>query len=109
MPFEKGRTGNPGGRPSQARAELADLLDTRYTKAKRVQTLDRLIALQKSDDERVALDAIKLLMAYTYGKPVERKEIGGMDGDALRIEVAYVDPAPPTSEPSHDPEPPGAV
>ena len=87
MPFVKGQSGNPGGKPGAARQEINALLDARFTHAKRVKVIDKLIAdaIEGQHDARV------LLLAYTYGKPIERKEITGADGEPLK---AYVQVTP---------------
>ena len=83
--FKPGQSGNPGGRKSK-RTELETLLDKRFTLARRQQVIDRLI------DDAVAgeMESIKLLLAYAYGKPVERKEISGPDGASIDISVTEV-------------------
>jgi hypothetical protein len=40
--------------------------------------------------ERGDLEAGKLLMAYTYGKPTERHEHSGSEGEPLEIIVKHV-------------------
>lgn len=79
MPFQKGQSGNPGGRPSPKRQELDDLLNTVFTKRRRKQVLERLI----QDAEAGEHAARTLLLAYAYGKPVERHEVTGADGEPL--------------------------
>lgn len=110
MAFQPGQSGNPGGRASPARQELQALLDKHYTPAKRRATLTRLIELTEDGDPKVALEAIKLLLAYTYGKPTERKEISGPDNGPIPIQP--FDPrtslAPLTPGPMGDSDEPGA-
>lgn len=76
MPFIRGQSGNPGGKPGAARQELNALLDRVFTPAKRKKVLTKLI----EDAEAGQHEARVLLLAYTYGKPVERKEVTGADG-----------------------------
>ena len=72
MPFMKGESGNPGGRPKAAMG-LRKELDRRYgDNAKKL--LDELDELRMSDNERVRLDALKLALAYHCGQPTQRIE-----------------------------------
>ncbi len=71
MPFQKGQSGNPGGRPSQARQELSELLMVSWPVAKRKATLRKLAEMAEAGD----LESARLLLAYAYGKPVERQEV----------------------------------
>ena len=75
MPFKKGESGNPGGRPKAATG-LRKELDRRYgDNAKKL--LDELDELRKSENERVRLDALKLALAYHCGQPTQRLEHSG--------------------------------
>lgn len=76
MPFQKGQSGNPGGKPGPARQELNALLDKVFTPSKRKKVLEKLI----SDAETGDHDARMLLLAYTYGRPTERRELTGAEG-----------------------------
>lgn len=80
MPFQKGQSGNPGGKPGKARQELELLLDRVFTPTRRKKVLEKLI----TDAEAGNHDARTLLMAYTWGRPVERKEITGADGEPFK-------------------------
>ena len=72
MPFKKGESGNPGGRPKAA-AGLRKELDRRYGDNAKM-LLDELDALRASANERVRLDALKLALAYHCGQPTQRIE-----------------------------------
>lgn len=72
MPFKKGQSGNPGGRP-RAAAGLRKELDRRYGNNGK-SLLDELDDLRKSKNERVRLDALKLALAYHCGQPTQRIE-----------------------------------
>lgn len=87
MPFQKGQSGNPGGKPGPARQELNALLEQVFKPARRKKVLEKLI----SDAESGNHDARTLLLAYTYGKPVERQELSGPDGGPLKAYVS-IDP-----------------
>jgi hypothetical protein len=88
MPFVKGKSGNPGGKPGAARQELNALLDEVFKPARRKKVLEKLIADAESGNH----DARTLLLAYTYGKPVERQELTGADGEPLLKVYAGFDP-----------------
>lgn len=73
--FEKGKSGNPSGRPKAA-AGLRDQLEKRYGNDAKL-LLDDLDKLRKSKNEKIRLDALKLLLAYHAGQPTQRLEHGG--------------------------------
>lgn len=81
--FQPGSSGNPGGRPAKARQELGELLEETFTPAQRKKVLKKLIA----DAEQGNHEARVLLLAYTFGKPVERKEITGPDGTPFKTYI----------------------
>lgn len=55
------------------------MLEECWTEPDRRATIEQLAENARSGD----LESIKLLMAYTYGKPTERHEITGKDGEPL--------------------------
>jgi hypothetical protein len=83
--FEKGQTGNPGGRPRSK--ELRELCRT-YT-ADAVKELGRLAAKAKGEMTRVI--AIRELLDRSYGRPMQ----------ALEVAVDDSRPEAPSSELTH--------
>lgn len=74
------RTGKPRGRTSKAVEQgLAALLDMAWPKEKRLSLFVKLSEMAETGN----LEATKLLMAYTFGKPREHHEISG--GIAIRV------------------------
>ena len=77
--FQPGVSGNPGGRPSGARKLLSEVLDDVFKPDRRKKVIEKLI----TDAESGNHDARTLLLAYTYGRPTEYKEVTGADGEPL--------------------------
>jgi len=61
--FQKGKSGNPGGRP-QVRGEVRELAQSKAPRA-----FKRLIELMESKDQRVAMAASNAVLDRAYGKP----------------------------------------
>lgn len=86
VPGKGGKKGR-SGRPSKAALMgLAALLDKCWTPADREKCISTLAAKANQGD----MDAVKLLMAYTFGKPVERKEHSGENGGTIKVTVEHV-------------------
>lgn len=91
MAFQKGQSGNPGGRPSEARAQLSALLDDQFPLTKRKKLIKLLVEDAISDDYERRKEARPLLLAYTFGKPTEYKELSGPEGSAIPLEIVRID------------------
>jgi len=74
MPFKKGRSGNPGGRPKVAE-EIRDLARAACPKA-----IETLIAQLDHPDPRIAANAADKLLDRGIGKPMQAHQISGSDG-----------------------------
>lgn len=78
--FEKGTTGNPGGRHKLVQEFQQALRDRCYEKA-----IDTLVSCLDDDDGRVRVAALREVFDRLFGKP--KVTIGGEDGQPLAVSV----------------------
>ena len=71
MPFKKGQSGNPSGRPKES-GLLRDL-----ARESGPEAIEKLIELMRGDDKRMALQASQALLDRGYGKPLAPIEHSG--------------------------------
>lgn len=85
MTFQPGKSGNPGGRPKGI-AEVRELAQRLTSRS--FEELERMAFT--SDDDRVRLDAIKIILDRGYGRP-EQAITGGEsdDGEPRRLVVTW--------------------
>src|SRR5579859_3235770 len=76
-PFQKGVSGNPGGRPA-GQAEFTELMRANSPEAAR--KLAAAVAEGKPW-------AIELTLAYAWGKPTQRQEHTGADGGPIKTQA----------------------
>ena len=89
MPFEKGKSGNPGGRPREV-AEVRELAKNHGPAA-----IQRLVTLMSSDNERTAVAACEAILNRGYGRPAQSVTVAGEeDGPPVQLEgvVRFVRP-----------------
>ena len=86
--FQKGnsaRVGKPnpnaGRKPSAAKKQLEELIDGAVTEADWSMLFRVLFARACSGDTKAAT----LILNYKFGRPLERQEISGPDGDPIPI------------------------
>lgn len=86
MQFKKGQSGNPGGRPKTAKGLRAELEKRYGVNAKAL--VDRLDLLSQNANDRVALEAVKVLLAYHSG-PAAVQDEPGRDIKPLTVVVTH--------------------
>src|SRR5688572_9314564 len=93
--FQKGESGNRGGRPKAVAGMRADG-DIRYGDDAQV-LLDQLDLPRASENEKIRLDAVKLALAYHCGQPTQRLEHSG-DAETVPQSVTFVITKQPSSD-----------
>lgn len=84
MAFEKGKSGNPGGRPKE-NAEVKALAREHGPRA-----VERLAEIMESADERAAAAASNALLDRGYGKPAQAIVGGGDDDEPIKHAITGV-------------------
>ena len=89
MPFKKGQSGNPGGRPKEA-AEVKELAREHGPAA-----IAKLAEHLNGDDGRLAQSAAVALLDRGYGKPAQTNILEGSEDNPIvvRKEAYFVSPS----------------
>jgi len=74
--FQKGQSGNPGGRPKTL-AEFKEL-----TRNHSAEAVEKLVRMMRNGPPTQAVRAAEILLDRAWGKPAQRNEIAGVDGAA---------------------------
>lgn len=78
-----GKRANAGRKSKAEELGLMTLLDKCWTQADREACIRKLAQKARDPLSGDFMDAAKLLMAYAFGKPVEKKELTGANGEDL--------------------------
>ena len=96
-PFQPGQSGNPGGRPK--RKPIAELLIAELEKAagrsdvtKGQKLAERLVSIALGGNRSDSIAAIRLIMSYTDGLPVQRVEMDVYDAARTIANERGIDP-----------------
>jgi hypothetical protein len=93
-----GRKKNGGRRPNSGRKSkaeeegLAHLLNKCWPLEAREACVRALAIAAADPTAETHIESIKILMPYTYGKPKEKVEHSGEDGNAIVLKVIYEQP-----------------
>ncbi len=89
--FKKGQTGNPNGRPKNDLREIKTVIADLLKKEKNNQQLvDGLMTVVVNKALKGDLKAVDMLLSYCYGKPTQRTEITGADGEKIDFKVEVI-------------------
>jgi len=78
MPFKKGQSGNPGGRPKEdAEVRAAARLHG-------IAAIDKLVELMNDDDPRIQISAANAILDRGFGKPAQSHTIGNEEGKEFK-------------------------
>ena len=72
-----GKKGRSGRKPKAVEDDLVDILKRSFTKADREKVFKQLVTDALSLSFSIRNESRKLLLAYVYGKPIERHEVEG--------------------------------
>ena len=93
MPWTKGQSGNPRGRPKgpTVAGELRRLLSRRYgSESMRRQAARRLLEIWlNSDDEQAAIRAANLVMQHVDGKPADQVNLDVEARKPMKVRLVW--------------------
>lgn len=82
-PFEKGKSGNPGGRPKDV-GPIKELAK-QHTQA----AMDALVSALEDDNGRTRVAAAEAILDRGYGKPTQHHELDAGDELAKALDLAW--------------------
>jgi len=87
--YKKGQSGNPKGRPPlrDIKEVLKDLLSQEKNQT---QLIDGLMSVVVNKALKGDLKAVEMHLSYTYGKPTQKTEITGSEGEKIDFTINVV-------------------
>ena len=99
--WKPGQSGNPAGlAKGTSMKEMRAICRANFSVA-----ADRLLELMKSQDERIALDAVQFAYLYALGKPQEGRDVAHQDTMQARHQELVAVPIEQAQLPAPPPEP----
>jgi hypothetical protein len=93
-----GKRPNSGRKSKAEEMGLAALLEQSFGLEERRAVIQNLTTIAKGTDFKAAVSASALLLGYTFGKPTEKHEHSGQDGDAIEVVVRHVSEVKPAKD-----------
>ena len=81
MAWQKGQSGNPGGR-KRTNPEVREMAEAACPDA-----IKRVISFLEDSDPKIAMMAANILLDRGLGKPVQAMEHGGPGGEGLEVVI----------------------
>ena len=92
MKFEKGKSGNPGGRPKENSEVRA------AARLHGIAAIDKVVELMDGSDERISVTAAQAILDRGFGQPSQSMTLRGEDGKPPVTEVDRIIVQPKDSE-----------
>lgn len=84
-----GKKGRSGRKSKAEEMGLAPLLNSAFPPADRKKVIENLRRIATGQDDKAAVSAANLLLAYAYGKPTEKHEHSGEAGGPITLKIVY--------------------
>jgi hypothetical protein len=90
-PFKKGQSGNPAGRKKGSLRDIKLVLQDLLSQEKnKTQLIDGLMSVVVNKALKGDLKAVEMLLSYTYGKPTQKTEITGSEGEKVEFKINVI-------------------
>jgi hypothetical protein len=90
--WKKGESGNPNGRPKGTLRDIKEVLKDLLSQEKNnSQLIDGLMTVVVNKALKGDLKAVDMLLSYTYGKPTQKTEITGAEGEKIDFTINVIE------------------
>jgi hypothetical protein len=86
-----GKKGRSGRKSKAEEMGLTSLLKSAFTLKDRKDVIQNLLRIARGQDDKAAVSAASLLLGYAFGKPTEKHEHSGQNGEPITVRVVYDD------------------
>lgn len=93
MAGKGGKRPGSGRKPKRDEEDQAAFMAKHLPSERRVKLLNRMYDIAMGENDKAAVTAGSLLLAYAFGKPAEKHQHSGADGGAIEVVVKHVSTA----------------